>query len=260
MTDRKNVNIPESTSQLVSYLRDTARLDADYPTALYQRLEGAFRDAIREALILPGAAIPGERDLAQRLNISRVTVRKAIKALVDDRLLVQRPGARTSVADRVEKPVSQFTSFSQDMLARGHAPGTIWLGRERTVALPAEAMALGLSPGAEVCRLHRLRTADGTPMAIEFSVVPCEFLSGPELVAASLYATLEALGHEPVRALQRMRSTIAGPEEAKLLGLTRGAPILEIERRCFLATGRAVEYCRSRYRGDRYDFLVEMQK
>jgi GntR family transcriptional regulator len=260
MTGLKRVSTPKRTDQLVNYLRDTARLDAHTPTALYQRLEGAFRDAIKEALIPPGAAIPGERDLAQRLNVSRVTVRKAIKALVDDRLLVQRPGARTSVADRVEKPVSQFASFSQDMLARGHAPGTIWLGRERAVALPAEAMALGLSPGAEVCRLHRLRTADGTPMAVEFSVVPGEFLPDAEFVATSLYAALEEQGHEPVRALQRMRATIAEPEEAKLLGLTRGAPILEIERRCFLATGRAVEYCRSRYRGDRYDFLVELQK
>src|SRR5579871_1423135 len=140
MTDVKDAGAAAGTDQFVAYLRRTAKLDADNPTALYQRLEGAFRDAIRRAVIPPGTAIPGERDLAQRLAISRVTVRKAIKALVDDRLLVQRPGARTSVADRVEKPVSQFTSFSQDMLARGHWPGTIWLGREKVVALPAEAM------------------------------------------------------------------------------------------------------------------------
>ena len=260
MTDLEASAAHEQTDQLVTYLRDAAKLDSASPTALYQRLEGAFRGAIKQALIPPGAAIPGERDLAQRLNLSRVTVRKAIKALVDDRLLVQRQGARTSVADRVEKPVSQFTSFSQDMTARGHAPGTIWLRRERGVALPAEAMALGLSPGAEVCRLHRLRTADGTPMAIEFSVVPGEFLPSPGLVQASLYATLEGRGHEPVRALQRMRSAIAGAEEATLLGLARGAPILEIERRCFLANGRTIEFCRSRYRGDRYDFLMELQR
>lgn len=260
MTDGQSGIALEHTDQLVTYLRDAARLDADSPTALYQRLEGAFRGAIREALIPPGAAIPGERDLAQRLNLSRVTVRKAIKALVDDRLLVQRPGARTSVADRVEKPAGQFTSFSQDMLARGHQPGAVWLGRERGVALPAEAMALGLSPGAEVCRLNRLRTADAEPMAVELSVVPAEFLPDPDLVTTSLYEALEALGHEPVRALQRLRSAVAGTEEARLLGLSRGAPVLEIERRCFLAGGRAVEYCRSRYRGDRYDFLMELQR
>src|SRR5438552_7205704 len=98
MTDLEASTAHAQTDQLVVYLRDAAKLDSASPTALYQRLEGAFRGAIKAALIPPGAAIPGERELAQRLSLSRVTVRKAIKALVDDRLLVQRQGARTSVA------------------------------------------------------------------------------------------------------------------------------------------------------------------
>ncbi|MCX5494788.1 GntR family transcriptional regulator [Kaistia dalseonensis] len=245
---------------LVAYLRDTARLDADTPTALYQRLEDALRGAIRDRVLPPGGVIPGERELAQRLSISRVTIRKAIRALVDDRLLVQRQGARTAVAERVEKPVSVLTSFSQDMLARGLAPGTVWLAKDMGVALPAEAMELGLSPGTEVCRLRRLRTADGQPMALELSIVPAAYLPSPDLVETSLYTVLEERGHSPSRALQRMRSSIVGGNEAKLLGVPPGAPILEIERRVFLEGGQTVEYCRSLYRGDTYDFLVELHR
>lgn len=244
----------------VAYLREAARLDADTPAALYQRLEDALRAAIREKVLPPGGVIPGERELAQRLSISRVTIRKALRSLVDDGLLVQRQGARTAVAERVEKPASLLTSFSQDMLARGLVPGAVWLMKDFGVALPAEAMELGLSPGTEVCRLRRLRTADGQPMALELSIVPAAYLPSPDLVEASLYGVLEARGHSPVRALQRMRAVVAGASEAKLLGLQPGAPILEIERRVFLEGGQTVEYCRSLYRGDTYDFLVELHR
>jgi GntR family transcriptional regulator len=249
----------EETETLVRFLKRTARLDAASPTALYRRVQEALRAAIDGKVLAPGAAIPGERDLAARLGLSRITVRQAIKGLVEDGLLVQRHGARTSVADRFEKPLSLLTSFSQDMTGRGHRPGATWLKAEVGPALPAEALALGLSPASEVCRLHRLRTADGVPMALERSIVPRAYLRSPDLVADSLYAALEAAGHSPVRALQRIRSDVAMPEEARLLGISPGASLLDVERRCFLADGAAVEYCRSRYRGDTYDFMVELQ-
>jgi GntR family transcriptional regulator len=247
------------TDRLVHYLRDHGRLGSAEPAALYRRLGDALKAAIDQHVVKPGSVIPGERELAQRLGLSRVTVRKAVKELVDERLLVQRHGARTSVAGRVEKPASVFTSFSQDMHARGMKPGGIWLSREIGTALPTEALALGLSPGAPVCRLRRLRTADDTPMAIENAVIPTEFLPTPALVVDSLYHAIEARGHSPARALQRMRAVVANLEEAALLGVPRGAPLLETERRCFLETGQPFEFSLSRYRGDAYDFLVELQ-
>jgi len=261
MSDRAAIIAPvEEIETLIRFLKRNARLDTASPTALYRRVQEALRAAIEGKMLAPGTAIPGERELAARLGLSRVTVRQAIKGLVEDGLLVQRHGARTNVADRFEKPLSVLTSFSQDMIGRGHRPGATWLKAEAGPALPAEALALGLSPGAEVCRLHRLRTADGVPMALERSVVPRAYLAGPELVEDSLYAALEAAGHSPVRALQRIRSDIATPEEARLLAISPGASLLDVERRCFLAGGAAVEYCRSRYRGDTYDFMVELQR
>lgn len=251
---------PDEVGRLVAYLRNAGRLDGESRQALYRRLETAFREAIRSSVLPPGAAIPGERELADRLSLSRVTVRKAIKALVHDRLMVQRHGARTSVAERVEKPVSIFTSFSEDMQARGRQPGATWLRRSVGRALPAELSALELVPGSEVNRLHRLRTADGVPMAIETSVVPAVFLPPGTRIGESLYAALSALGHEPVRAVQRMRATVADREEARLLGIEAGAALLTVERRVFLKDGRIVEFCESRYRGDSYDFLVDLHR
>ena len=250
----------DETDRLVAYLKGNGRLEAPGPAALYRRLGDAFKAAIGEAVITPGTVIAGERELALRLGLSRVTVRKALKSLVDERLLVQRQGARTSVAGRVEKPASVFTSFSQDMIARGMRPGGTWLAREIGTALPTEALALGLSPGAPVCRMRRLRTADGTPMAIELSVIPTDVLPSPDLVETSLYSAIESRGHVPTRALQRMRAVIADAEEARLLDVRPGAPLLETERRCFLDNGKPFEFSLSRYRGDAYDFLVELHR
>jgi GntR family transcriptional regulator len=249
---------PDEVDRLIEHLQVKGRLDADSPTALYKRLQDALRSAIREGVVSAGAMIPGERELAQKLNLSRVTVRNALKALVDERLMVQRHGARTSVAERLEKPISIFTSFSEDMLARGREPGARWLLSEVGAATPSEALALGLLPATKVCRLHRLRTADNVPMAIELSIVPTEFLPSPDLVESSLYAVLQQRGYMPTRAQQRLRSDIASPVEATLLEVEAGAPILEMERRCSFDDGRVVEFTRSRYRGDMYDFLVEL--
>ena len=137
-------------------------------------------------------------------------------------------------------------------------PGSIWLGRDKGPALPSEALALSLPPGAIVCRLHRLRTADDVVMALEHSIVPSRFLADPDLVGDSLYAELKVRGTVPIRALQRMRAMVADEEQAKRLGVDEGAPLLAMERCCFDREGQAVEYCHSVYRGELYDLLVEL--
>lgn len=246
------------TDTLLSVLHDATRPADDDLSTLHARLTDALRITVRQGVLQPGSLIPGERDLAGSLGLSRVTVRRAIKTLVGERLLVQRPGARTSVAQRVEKPVAVFAGFSDDMLSRGMRPGTTWISRSVAAASPDEALALSLSPGAPVCRLARLRTADDRGMALEWSVVPTTVLPDPQLVGNSLYQALRQRGIVPVRALQRMRATVASPEEAARLGVVAGAPLLDMERRCFDESGRAVEFCRSLYRGDRYDLLVEL--
>lgn len=239
-----------------------ARLDATANRAapLYQQLAEAIRGSLADGEGMPGLTLPGERQLAQALDLSRVTVRKAIDCLVAERNLVRRHGARTMVAPRVEKSLSLLTSFSEDIRARGYTPGTVWIDRDTGLATPAEVMALGLAAGQEVCRLVRLRTADGEPLALERSVVPRAFLRAPSLVKTSLYAVLQELGVEPVRAVQRLYAATMTDEDARRLGCQPGDALLVMERRCYLADGRAVEFCQTRYRGDTYDFAVELSR
>ncbi|MGH8304626.1 MAG: GntR family transcriptional regulator, partial [Steroidobacteraceae bacterium] len=95
------------------------KLDQESSLPLYQQLQRALRQAIETHVLGPDDALPPERDLAQELSVSRITVRKAIDGLVGDGMLVRRQGSGTFVCARVEKNFSKLTSFSEDMRARG---------------------------------------------------------------------------------------------------------------------------------------------
>ena len=104
---------------LAQYLRP---LDDEHTLPLYQQLQRRLRDAIENRIVGPDDALPPERELAEELAVSRITVRKAIEGLVEEGLLVRRQGSGTFVSNRVEKNFSKLTSFSEDMRARGRKP------------------------------------------------------------------------------------------------------------------------------------------
>jgi GntR family transcriptional regulator len=239
------------------------RLVDDEGGPLYVRLQGLIRDAIGEGRLRPNDALPAERELATSLGVSRVTVRKAIHGLVAEGVLRQRHGSGTFVSrgngsGRVEQPLSRLTSFTEDMRSRGLVPTADWI--ERSVGMPtsAEAMILGLAPTDRVSRLHRLRLADKEPMAIERAVVPARILPDPTIVDGSLYDALTTLDMRPVRAVQRLNAENVGSTDAALLRVAPGSAALAIERISYLPDGRIVEFTRSLYRGDAYDFVAEL--
>jgi GntR family transcriptional regulator len=235
-----------------------APLDESHDLPLYQQLQRSLRDAIEKRVLGPDDALPPERDLADDLSVSRITVRKAIDGLVDEGLLVRRQGAGTFVCARVEKNFAKLTSFSEDMRARGRTPRSEWLKRAEGTVSPEESLSLGLSPGTPVYRFHRIRIADETPMSIEYATVLASCLPSIKAVDSSLYEALERTGNRPVRALQRLRAVLLNAEQAKLLGAREKDAGLLVERVGFVKDGRAVEFSQSYYRGDVYDFVAEL--
>jgi GntR family transcriptional regulator len=232
------------------------KLESNGAAPLYLQLQRVLRDAIERRVLAPDEALPPERDLADAYKVSRVTVRKALDGLVDARLLTRRQGAGTFVAARVEKNFATISSFTEDMLSRGRQPRSEWLSRSEGTVTPEEAMALGLSPGSPVYRFTRIRYADEQSMALEHATIPARALESIDAVADSLY---KALGDSrPVRVLQRLRAVLFTAEQAELLGIEQGSAGLEIERRGFSQDGRTVEFTRSYYRGDAYDFVAEL--
>lgn len=229
---------------------------------LYLRVSRRIEEAISKGVIRPGDALPSERDIAEMSGISRVTVRKAVQDLVRSGLLVQKHGSGTFVrqkVERVEQSLSQLTSFTEDMARRGKTVRSVWLERGVFDASPEETMMLGLTAGEKVSRINRLRMADGTPLAIERAVMSVNALPDPEKVDVSLYAELEKQGCRPVRAIQRISAVSLDEADAALLCVESGSASLRIERVSYLPSGRVVEFTRSVYRGDAYDFVAELR-
>jgi GntR family transcriptional regulator len=238
------------------FVERVGKLDSQSGAPLYLKLQRVLRSAIERHVLAPDEALPPERELADAYKVSRVTVRKALDGLVHAHLLTRRQGAGTFVAARVEKNFATISSFSEDMLSRGRQPHSEWISRSEGTVMPEEAMALGLSPGSPVYRLNRIRYADGQSMALEHATVPRDSLRSLDAVGESLY---DALGTErPSRVLQRLRAVLFTPEQSELLGIEPGSAGLEIERRGFAADGRTVEFTKSYYRGDAYDFVAEL--
>ena len=228
----------------------------------YVQLRKRLEEGIDAGLLLPNSPLPPEREIASLTALSRVTVRKAIQELVDKGRVVQKQGSGSFVsnqAPRVEQSLSLLTSFTEDMARRGMSSSSTWLERGVFMASPEEVEILGLTPGASVARIARLRLADERPMALERASLPLDILPNPLDVKTSLYAILEKAGKRPVRALQKISAINLEEDDAGLLGVAPGAAGLRIERISYLSEGRVVERVRSIYRGDAYDFVAELQ-
>lgn len=230
--------------------------------ARYLQLYRHISAAISAGQLEGDAQLPTERDLSALAQVSRVTVRNAVARLVQDGLVEQRRGSGTYVRPALPKfelALSTLTSFTDYMRQRGKTSSSQILQRGLFPLSPDEQLALGLSSAERVSRIERLRSADGTPMAIERSSLPQDILPNPELVETSLYSVLREAGLAPVRAVQRITAVNLSLQESKLLNLAEGAAALRIDRTGYLPSGRPIEFTRGLYRSDLYDFVAELR-
>lgn len=223
----------------------------------YYRVKNEILSLITD--LAPGSAVPTERELAERFETSRTTVRQAIAELVVDGRLERTQGRGTFVAQPKLMQVRQLTSFSQDLQTQGRRPGSTML---RIDELPADdeiAAHLEVAPGTPIHRVERLRTAADEPIAHEIAYLPGPFPDLAEQLArrGSLYRTLdEAYGIAITAVEDVIETALADPVEASLLGVDTGLPMLLVHRTARDAQGRPVEWTRSVFRGDRFRFVA----
>lgn len=234
--------------------------DSQSGTPLYLQLARWLEQAMTDGRFQPHEALPSERTLADALGLSRVTARKAIDRLADRGLVLRRHGSGNYIAPRLEQGLNRLSSFSEELRQRGFGPSSRWLSRALTAAAPEEQLSLGLSPGARVARLERLRLADGTVMAYEISVLPQTAVPDPTQVETSLYEHLAVRGLAPARALQHLRALNADTRQAELLGVPAGQALLHITRVGYLDSGQAIELTQSFCRSEVYGFVTEMRR
>ena len=209
----------------------------------------------------PGSPAPSERELVQHFGVARMTVRQALDALVSEGLLERVPGRGTFVARARLDVHVRLSSYTEEMGRRGMKPESRTLLARMESAGPGVAKALEIREGDKVVHWQRLRLADGIPMCIEDaylsdSIVP-RFLD--QSLPHSLYADLRRRDLLPTWGEDSVGAAVARAEEAELLEVAEGEPVLRIARRAFAAE-IAVEVSRSTYRADRFTLWVPLTR
>ncbi|WP_045729155.1 GntR family transcriptional regulator [Xanthomonas sp. GPE 39] len=235
-------------------------VDSDAPTPLYLQLASKLVGAIKAGQWKPGEALPAERQLCEHLKISRVTLRQAVDALVEQGLVSRRQGAGTFVTSHIQHQLSGLASFTETVRMEGLEPGTRWLERRTRPAHGEEILRLGLSPDTAVTELTRLRSADGRVMAYEEAVLPQYVVPDPKAIVDSLYAYLDERGTPVVRALQHFRAINLPARLAGHLAMKEGEAILHVVRVGYARDGSAIELTDTYCHNDYYDFVAELRR
>ncbi len=212
----------------------------------------------------PGSPIPTERSLATEFDVSRTTVRQALAELTVEGRLLRVQGKGTFAAEPKVAQRLQLSSYTEDMRAQGREPSSKLLEISEIPAEADLARLLAIRAGAKVLRLHRLRLADGEPMAMETTHLPLGRFRGLRRYVSgggSLYQVLrERFDVEMGHAEETIETALAGPHEAELLGADVGMPMLLLSRHSFDTDEKPFEWVRSVYRGDRYKFVATLNR
>jgi GntR family transcriptional regulator len=239
-------------------------IDKNSIVPLYYQLKEYIKRQIDARQYKELDLIPSERELSERFDINRMTVRQACNELVQEGILHRQRGVGTYVSKvKINQPLSKLTNFSFDMLDKGITPGSRDLGTEVILAEEEIASRLQIAKGDKVIRVFRIRTGDGEPMALERSYLNYEVarpLEGLNMENRSLYEALaEKCGVKLVRAQQTIEISYIDPEDAHYLEIDPGEAFMLIKRVTYaLGIARPVEYVSSIYRADRYKFSIEM--
>lgn len=229
---------------------------------LYLQLKRLIKAQIQDGRLAPGDRVPSERELSDQFGMSRMTARQALIELVREGLLYREQGRGTFVAVRkVSQGLLTVTSFTEDMHSRGIVPSSVILSLTTEAPSLPDRERLRLDLGHQMVRVRRLRLGDGRPMALEEASLPQSLVEGIEehdLSRGSLYEFLKSRQIELQGAHQTLEAILADEEQAMLLAVPQGAPLLLLERLSYDQFGRPAEFVRAVYRGDRYRFYVEL--
>ena len=237
----------------MSVLQLEVVLDRESPVPLYHQLARQMTDAIEDGRLQSGDPFENEVALAQRLGVSRPTVRRAIAQMVDQGLLVRRRGLGTTVANRKIHRRAGLTSLFDDLEAEGRAPRTRVLEMEVRTDERAAA-ALDLPPGTGLLSIRRVRSAGGVPLALMHNWLPPAHadITPEELAEDGLYALLRRRGVKPAVARQSIGARMPNAAERRTLDLGGGQPVLTMTRMAFDARGAAIEFGDHAYRAEDY--------
>ncbi|MFZ5808094.1 MAG: GntR family transcriptional regulator [Chloroflexota bacterium] len=234
-------------------------------TKLSDHVAKWLTEAIENGQYKVGDKLPSVEQLADQLGVGRSSVREAWRHLQALGVIRIVHGKGTFVAAPRLQLGTQVAGFSASIRERGMKPGSIVLRREVIPANTEISVQLEVEENAPVNLLHRLRLANGEPLAVQISYTPYERF--PDLLdvrwgmETSLYETLKQKYNTEISwAKQTVAIAILEDNEAQLLQVEPRSPALEIFTTGYDEENVPIEYARDVYRADRYQFFVVLRK
>lgn len=236
----------------------------DSKLPFYHQIYEILRNRILQGDLQPGDMLPPESELIEHYQVSRITVRQALDALVKDGLIYRQRGRGSFVAPpKIEQGLTRIISFTEDMRQRGYQSETKVLVSKLVPAPQEIAEKLLVGPGEELTCLERLRLADGVPLSVEISYLVHRYCPGilqHNYARTPLREALERdYGIRLARARQVIRAVPARRGLAHKLSVPANAALLFIERVSYSQDDTPVEFLRVYHRGDRYALYNELQ-
>ena len=222
----------------------------------------ALAEQIGSGRLRPGQRLGAERALAAEFGVSRATLRQALAVLADGGVVRRVPGrgGGTFVAKgKIERDLSRIVGVPALLRSQGVVAGTRVLSARLAEADDLSAQALRARPGELVVDLVRIRLADGSPISVEHAMLPADRFPGLlELpLGGSVYELLEErYGTRPKEALERIEVVAASPDEAMVLDVAAGAPLLSITRTTTDTDDEPIEFSHDLFRADRTRIVV----
>lgn len=219
-------------------------------------------DDISTGRLRAGQKLQPERELAEHLGVSRSTLRAALGALEADGVVRRLPGrgGGTFVSpSKVERDLSKIVGVPSLLRDQGFTAGTQLLSAALTVADDETRTALDLAAGDYVFDIVRIRLADGQPISLDHARLPAHLFPGllGRAMSGSLYELLSKhYDTQPDQAEEHVEVIPAGGDEARILGIDVGAPLLSVTRTTVDTRGRKIEYSHDLFRGDRTRITV----
>jgi GntR family transcriptional regulator len=238
------------------------QIDHQSKLPLHVQVEELMRRLIASAEFLNGAFLPKEVELANRLGVSRNTIRQATNKLEYEGLLIRKKGVGTKVSHKtMSTGLDHWYSFTQEMKERGIHVTNMSLKAEFVQADQLLMNFFNIDDGREVLKLSKLKGSEGDPIVyFESYFHPRIGLTREDDFSIPLYPMLEEkYGVIVVRSKEHIKAELAGPL-GKKLGISAASPILLRERYVFDPGDRPIEYNLGYYRSDKFTYSIDIQK
>ncbi len=246
---------------------DRPSLDRNSPVPVYIQLAEWFREKITNQEWAVNFKLDSEIELADQLELSRGTVRKAVEELISEGLLIRSHGRGTFVSDAESighTLATELVGTSEELIEKGINYETIVLTQRVAIPQPRIAQHLSLPPEKRVLFLERVRKVQNQSLIYLHNYVNYQFCVGIEKIDFSKMRLFEALENEFHLSLKWGRRTFEARLCPKIiaerLGVETGSAVMYLEQIVYLADGKPIEISDVWFRGDRFKLSIDLKR